>query len=164
MTLSLTKLVSYFILDIYHIPDIGAMQSGPRRNSRETKRARSTPAPLKNDNSVLTSARNELDTRANTICVGHNWLILSPTGQTCDVRGFHEDFESIKDVPIVRAASVYTDENGRRYLLIINEALHFGSGMDHSLINLRIKSDTMEFLYLTTPTTGTKFLASTMRK
>ena len=61
--------------------------------------------------------------------------MLSSTGQTCDVKGFHDNFEVIKDVPIARVATAYKDSDGMTYILIINEALYFGQEMDHSLIN-----------------------------
>ena len=48
---------------------------------------------------------------------------------------FYDDFESIKDVPIGTVATVFCDEHGARHALIIHEALYFGNGMDHSLIN-----------------------------
>ena len=60
--------------------------------------------------------------------------MLSPTGQTCDVQGFHDNFDSIKDVPIGTVATVFRDEHGARHALIIHEALYFGNDMDHSLI------------------------------
>ena len=61
--------------------------------------------------------------------------MLSTTGQTCDVKGFHDEFEAIKDVPIARVATAYKDTDGNTYILVINEALFFGQSMDHSLIN-----------------------------
>ncbi|KAL7524912.1 hypothetical protein ACHAXR_000774, partial [Thalassiosira sp. AJA248-18] len=61
--------------------------------------------------------------------------MILPTGQCCDVYGFHDSFNAIKDVPIAREATAITDENGVTYILVVNEALYFGSQMDHSLIN-----------------------------
>ena len=54
---------------------------------------------------------------------------------TCDVRGFHDNFEPIRDVPIDQVATAFRDEHGATNILIINEALYFGPEMDHSLIN-----------------------------
>lgn len=75
---------------------------------------------LKPDHADGTMAKCELDTRADTICAGKNFRALSLTGQTCDVSGFHQSFESLNDIPVA---------------LIINEALYFGPQMDHSLVN-----------------------------
>ncbi|KAL7535922.1 hypothetical protein ACHAXR_008768 [Thalassiosira sp. AJA248-18] len=49
--------------------------------------------------------------------------MITPTGQCCDVYGFHYSFNAIKDVPIARAATAITDENGVTYILVVNEAL-----------------------------------------
>ena len=57
------------------------------------------------------------------------------TGQTCDVSGFHQSFESLKDIPIAQVATAMTLENGETVILIVNEALYFGGQMDHSLVN-----------------------------
>ena len=54
---------------------------------------------------------------------------------TCDVKGLHDQFEAIKDVPIARVATAFKDRDGVTYILIINKALYFGREMDHSLIN-----------------------------
>ena len=51
------------------------------------------------------------------------------------MKGFHDDFDATKDIPIARVATAYQDEEGTIYILIINEALYFGSSMDHLLIN-----------------------------
>ena len=77
---------------------------GDHHWSRETKRAKSSRDPQ----SVLyNSARFELDTRADTICAGSNFRLLSTTGQLCDVSGFHSNFESVKDVPIATEATAF---------------------------------------------------------
>ena len=109
------------------------IKSGPRSMRREVKRSRSTAQ--KSDHIPMLVGRCELDTRADTICAGQNFRMLSPTGQTCDVQGFHDNFDSIKDVPIGTVATVFRDEHGARHALIIHEALYFGNDMDHSLIN-----------------------------
>ena len=64
-------------------------------------------------------AKCELDTRADTICAGKNFRVLSLTGQTCDVSGFHQSFESIHDIPIAQVATAMTLENGETVILVI---------------------------------------------
>ena len=113
-----------------------AIETGPRREvGRDIKRSRTTVEPQKSDHTDGVRALNELDTRADTICCGVNWRMLEPTGQCCDVRGFHESFDAVKDIPVASAATAITDENGVTYILVVNEALYFGSTLDHSLIN-----------------------------
>jgi hypothetical protein len=83
-----------------------------------------------------TEARNELDTRADTIVAGVNFVLLSHTGQYCNVHGFSSEQAAISDIPVARVATVWTDkESGLSYLLIINEALYFGDRLNHSWID-----------------------------
>ena len=114
---------------------VQAIMSGPRRTSRAIKRAKTPGGDIFNDHTSQLVARCELDTRADTICAGRNFRILSTSGGVCDVKGFHDDYEAIKDVPIARVATAYCDGSGITYILVINEALFFGTSMDHSLIN-----------------------------
>ena len=99
------------------------------------KRSRPDHAIGKADHAENEQARNELDMRADTICAGKNFRLLSTMGITCDVRGFHDNFELIRDVPMAQVATAFRDEHGATNILIINEALYFGPEMDHSLIN-----------------------------
>lgn len=93
------------------------------------------------DISVMTAdlgveAKCELDTRADTICAGINCRPLYYTGLTCEAHGFHGDLTPISDVPIATVATLWSDPmTGASYILIFNEVLYFGRGMDHSLIN-----------------------------
>lgn len=111
-----------------------AITSGPRTFERSVKKAATLTD--KSGHEEFTEARNELDTRAGTICAGKNFRLLALTGQTCDVSGFHQDFNSIKDIPVAQVATAMKMDNGEVIVLVINEALWFGKTMDHSLINL----------------------------
>ena len=75
------------------------MISGPRRFGRAVKRARVTKK-VNSSHFKHEIGKCELDTQADTICAGKNFRMLSPNGQTCDVKGFRDQFEAIKDVPI----------------------------------------------------------------
>lgn len=84
----------------------------------------------------MISARNEVDNRADTSCMGNNFRLVEDSGMVCTVNGFHAGFEPIKDVPIARGATGYHDpKTGRKYLIFINQGLFFGDKMDHSLWN-----------------------------
>lgn len=112
-----------------------AIISGPRTSERPAKRAIAALAVTKSDHTVNEHARCELDTRADTICAGINFRLLSLTGQTCEVKGFHQAFEALRDIPVAQVASAVTINGGKTVVLIINEALYFGNQLDHSLIN-----------------------------
>ena len=53
-----------------------------------------------------TEARTELDTHADTCCVGANFTPLVFTGETVDVTPFTDHYEATKDVPVVSAATM----------------------------------------------------------
>ena len=111
---------------------ISVITSGPRtiyRASKQNKQSLKMSPPG-------TIARNELDTRADTICAGSNFVCLSTTGLTCNVYGFHQSFHAIPEVPVATVATAWDDPlSGLTYILIVHQALYFGPEMDHSLIN-----------------------------
>lgn len=92
-------------------------------------------AMAKSDHIDHHRANNEIDTRADTCCLGKNWRQLSTTGQFCSVQGFHKDLQAIDNVPVSRCATAIHAPSGELVILIINEGLYFGPGLDHSLIN-----------------------------
>jgi hypothetical protein len=82
------------------------------------------------------AARCELDTRADTTCAGINCQPIYYTGQHCKAYGFHSDLTPIYNVPIATVAMAWSNPHtGESYIIIINKALYFGDGMDHSLVN-----------------------------
>jgi hypothetical protein len=78
----------------------------------------------------------EMDSHADTIVCGSNCVIMHFTGKECDVSPYTEEYESIKGVPIVQAATAYDDpETGETTILILNEAIWMGDKMEHTLVN-----------------------------
>ena len=81
-------------------------------------------------------ANNECDTNADTCCLGKNWVVLAYTQRAADVYSYDTSSKPIEGVPIVTGATAWTDPNtGDTYILVINEALYYGTKLDHSLIN-----------------------------
>ncbi len=78
--------------------------------------------------------RFEIDSRADTTCCGRGWRVQSYTGQVVDVNGFHDSFETIKNVPIATCYASYDHPDGNTYIIVVNEALFFGDSMEHSLL------------------------------
>ena len=78
--------------------------------------------------------RFELDSHADTTVAGENWSIIKYTDQSCDVEPSSEKYTPMKDIPIVSAATGFTLENGRSYILVFHEALYMPN-MRHTLIN-----------------------------
>lgn len=85
---------------------------------------------------IPTLAQNECDTNADTCCLGRNFVILEYTRRTADVYSYDKDAKPIENVPIVSGATAWEDPaTGETYILVINEALYYGTKLDHSLIN-----------------------------
>ena len=82
-----------------------------------------------------TEARAEMDTHADTCCLGANFTPLVFTGQTVDVSPFSDHYEATKNVPVCSAATVVTTDNGIDYILIVHQALWFGNSLPNSLLN-----------------------------
>jgi hypothetical protein len=81
------------------------------------------------------SGTSELDSHADTCVAGANCVALEETYQTVDVSGFSEQLETLKNVPIVTAATAYDDPNtGITYILIMGQAIYMGDTLQHSLI------------------------------
>jgi hypothetical protein len=68
--------------------------------------------------------------------VGSNFCAWEFTGIACDVSPFTEEYEAMKDVPIVTAATAWTnDDTGETFILIFHQVLWYGQKMANSLLN-----------------------------
>ena len=111
---------------------MAAYQTTARRHTSSSHRTLSSISHRKTH-----SGRCELDSHADTCALGANFAPLHFTGRVCDVSPYNADtYTPERDVPIVSAATAYTDQNtGQTYILIINEGLWFGDKLANSLIN-----------------------------
>jgi hypothetical protein len=79
----------------------------------------------------------ELDSHADTCCVGANCRIISYTDKVCSVSPFHPKYRALENVPIVQAGTACEDqETGKTYILIFNQSLYMGDALTSSLLNL----------------------------
>ena len=78
--------------------------------------------------------RCKLDSHADTTVAYNNCAIVDYTDQSCDVAPFSEKYTLMKYILIVSAATGFTSENGRNYILVFYEALYMPD-MRHTLIN-----------------------------
>ena len=68
--------------------------------------------------------------------LGKNFVILEYTRRTADVYAYKKSLKLIEGVPIVNGATAWDDPVTRHtYKIVINEALCYGTKLDHSLIN-----------------------------
>ena len=107
---------------------VSRIVSSVRRPSAASVKKRPTSLP--------TQGRMELDSHADTIVLGANTIILSHTGQSCEVLPYSDTYDSITDVPVVTGATLWTSpHDGDEFILIFNEALWMGDTLQHTLIN-----------------------------
>ena len=82
-----------------------------------------------------TVADNEMDTNADTTCIGMNFVILSYTQRVAQVFAYDPSLPPT-EVPIVSGATAYDCPiTSVTYILVVNEALYYGTRLDHSLWN-----------------------------
>ena len=70
--------------------------------------------------------RMELDSHADTCCVGRGVMIVNETHRMVNVMPFLQSLGTVSQVPIVSAAVAYDDpRSGEVFILIFHQALHF---------------------------------------
>ena len=79
--------------------------------------------------------RIEMDTHADTCVLGQNFTVLHYTEHVCSVAPYSEQYEPIRDVPIVTGATAVQLPDGATVILVINQGLWMPDNMDHSLLN-----------------------------
>ena len=102
-----------------------------------TRRPRNTRQSNGRTNRALpTHGRIELDSHGDRVVLGSNAVVLHYTGNGCEVSPYSDEYEAISNVPVVRGATLWTDQNDNQgYILVFNEALWMGDTLPHSLIN-----------------------------
>ena len=107
-----------------------AAVSGRRKEMKKTIDVCAAHAGCNERNALV-----ELDSHADTCCLGSGFRIIEQTGKCCDVTPY-DNSSVTHDVPIVKGATAYTHpESGMTYILVFGQSLYFGSKIDHSLIN-----------------------------
>ena len=77
-----------------------------------------------------------MDTHADTTVLGSNCVVLSYTGNECEVSPYSSQYEVVRNIPVVTGATVWTNAaDGMAYLLIFHESLWMGDKLDHTLVN-----------------------------
>ena len=84
-------------------------------------------SPDSEDHEANTIGMCDMESRADTCCVGNKWSLLSTIGQLCIVKTFHNSYEAVTNVPVGRAATSVLHDYGNVYIFILNEALFFGN-------------------------------------
>jgi hypothetical protein len=77
-----------------------------------------------------------MDTHADTCVAGANFLACEFDGTTCEVIPFLSEYQLTKGIPIVSAATAWTNEQtGETVILYFHQVLWYGKRMKQSLLN-----------------------------
>jgi len=106
------------------------VKSGDRRAVGSASSHRNQDVP-----EVQQVGKCEMDSHADTCCLGANFIPIYFTGKICNVAPFLSNLPSQEGIPICSGATAFENANGCTYILIVNEALWFGDQMKNSLIN-----------------------------
>ena len=102
-------------------------------NINITKR-KSAGKPLSPEDLQLGSQLG-LDSHADMSCAGrHARIIEVLQGSVCNVKPFHDSYESMQNIQTVNVAYAHDTTDGETYILNVNQCLDFTDGMDNSLL------------------------------
>jgi hypothetical protein len=90
---------------------IGAINSGLRKQSIIPINNSNQIASIntKVDDGNLIYGALELDSHADTACIGPECRILSVTEKVCHVNAYHPGYDAFEEIPIVQATTAYDD-------------------------------------------------------
>jgi len=111
---------------------------GPRSISKissQTRRSISTACSHRVEEPTIVEALTEIDSHADTCCLGANFIPLYFTSKICNVTPFLDDLPVMADIEICSGAMAYDDANGNTIILVVNKALWMGNKLQHSLLN-----------------------------
>ena len=128
---------SFLLLLFYRVTKRPILKRITARIVSSTRRPRNGSQSKRRGNRALpTDGCIELDSHAETVVLGSNAVVLHYTGNECEVSPYSDEYEAISNVPVVRGATLWTDQNDNQgYILVFNEALWMGDTLPHSLIN-----------------------------
>lgn len=79
--------------------------------------------------------RCELDSHADTCCLGSNFAVTYYTGQQVAVRPFSSDYKPMRNVQVVTGETAYDCPDGSVVLLVVHQGLYMGKRTKVSLLN-----------------------------
>jgi hypothetical protein len=83
------------------------------------------------------TARCEMDSRADTVCAGENFILLFHHGTECVVSGYLDGLGTMKNILVMNVATAIDDiSTHNTHILIVTFALYFGPKIKQSLICL----------------------------
>jgi hypothetical protein len=82
-------------------------------------------AAAKKSSNVLehVSSRTDLDSHADTCVLGKNFKIIEYSGEHCTVTAYDDALKPRERVPVGKGGTAYDHEDGKMYILIVNQGL-----------------------------------------
>ena len=78
----------------------------------------------------------ELDSHADTTCLGSTFVPKYFTGEECDVSPYLSEYKPMKGIRAASACTAYDNEDtGETIIIDVNQGLYFGDRMEESLVN-----------------------------
>ena len=76
-----------------------------------------------------------MDSHADVSCAGKDaYIVEKLAGRVCEVKGFHDSYNSLSNIEYVNVLYKYLDKSGSEYLLEVNQALNFTNSMTNSIL------------------------------
>ena len=98
-------------------------------------RSRFVSSQRLSDDDKVSGCRLGIDSHADISCAGRHALVLETFhGRQCNVHPFHDSYSPITKVNTVNAALAHDTEDGKIYVLNLNQSLDFTSSMQHSIL------------------------------
>ena len=112
-------------------------------SKRIIRKSRAVPEPPAD-----TVDMNKADTNAYTCCLGNYFFTHVYINRSADVYPYNDDYTSIEIVPIVSGATASDQPNGTTYILVFHGSLHYGTKIQHILINKnQVRLHWLDFFY-----------------
>ena len=98
--------------------------------------SKTVATPVENPTDFDAICRSEIDSRADTVCCGKSYRMIEQSPRVATVSGFHGDLGAVNNVPIGNCCTAIDHPDLQETLIVVcNEALYFGAGMEDSLIS-----------------------------
>ena len=76
-----------------------------------------------------------MDTHADNFYAGSNWTPMHYTGDICEVSPFFNTYTPVQEIPVARCCTMWTYDEGKKYVLVGDKMLWFGTALENSFIN-----------------------------
>jgi hypothetical protein len=78
----------------------------------------------------------ELNSHADTSCIGRGFHIISYTDEVCNITPYHPKYKTMGNVLVVQAGAAFGHpDTGTTYILVNNQGLYFGDALPQILLN-----------------------------